>query len=190
MLRRLLRDRPVQYAIGPVFKKGGFGYLKKQSPAFNNMAKACPVLLLTDLDQRPCAMDLLEDWVKTPKHPDFLLRVAVREVEAWLLASDAALKQFFGNRGTVEFPTPEKLEDPKSVLLKLAAGSPRRDIRDAIMRRDSGGNLHQGPAYNSTLSEFVDRYWQLEVASMRCPSLNRMLKALAALESDWKDRDE
>ena len=42
ILRRVLRERPADYAVGPVFKRGGFGFLKKQSPAFNNMAKACP----------------------------------------------------------------------------------------------------------------------------------------------------
>jgi hypothetical protein len=189
MLRRLLRERPVQYAIGSVFKQGGFGYLKKQSPAFNNMAKACPVLLLTDLDRRTCAPELLEDWLKHPKHPDFLLRVAVREVEAWLLASDTEFRRFLGIRGRVDFPNPETLDDPKAELLKLAAVSPRRDIRDAIARRDTGGNLRQGPAYNSTLAEFIARNWQLDVASSKCPSLNRMLMYLTALESDWKVRD-
>lgn len=151
MLRRLLSERPVPYAVGPVFKQGGFGYLKKQSPAFNNLAKACPVLLLTDLDQRPCAPALLDEWLKHPRHPDFLLRVAVREVEAWLLACDTELRRFLGIRRDVHFPAPEVLPDPKAELLKLAADSPRRELREAIVRRDTGGNLRQGPAYNSTL---------------------------------------
>ena len=188
VLRRLLHERPVQYAIGSVFKQGGFGYLKKQSPAFNNAAKGCPVLLLTDLDRRPCAPDLLEEWLKNPKHEDFLLRVAVREVEAWLLASDTTLARFLGIRGKVDFSTPEMLDDPKIELLKLATTSPRRDIREAIVRRDTGGNLRQGPAYNSVLAEFVNDHWNMNVASSKCDSLDRMLKALATLESNWMAR--
>lgn len=188
MLRRLLGERPVAYAIGAVFKQGGFGYLKKQSPAFNNMTKACPVLLLTDLDQRPCAQELLDEWLKHPRHPDFLLRVAVREVEAWLLACDLELRGFLGIRRELHFSAPEVLADPKAELLKVAADSPRRELREAIVRRDTGGNLRQGPAYNSTLARFIDQKWQSKTASAKCPSLGRMISALSALETDWTHR--
>jgi len=182
MLRRILRDRPTPYAIGPIYKPGGFGYLKKQTPAFNNMAKACPVLLLTDLDARPCAPELLGEWLQHPKHPDFLLRVAVREVEAWLLASAGELRKFLGIRKAFDYPDPESLADPKAELLKLAEASPRRALRESITRRE-GGNLRQGPAYNSTLAGFVLQDWNLQAASSKCPSLQRMLAALSSLES-------
>ena len=188
MLRRLLGERPVAYAIGAVFKQGGFGYLKRQSPAFNNMAKACPVLLLTDLDQRPCAQELLDEWLKHPRHPDFLLRVAVREVEAWLLACDLELRGFLGIRRELHVSAPDGLADPKAELLTVAADSPRRELREAIVRRDTGGNLRQGPAYNSTLARFIDQKWQSETASAKCPSLGRMTSALSALETDWTRR--
>jgi|GEM_PF-3551750 len=51
-----------------------------------------------------------------------------------------------------------------------------------IVRRDSGGNLRQGPAYNSTLADFVNKYWDLEIACSKCPSLRRMLIALSTFE--------
>ena len=188
ILRRLLAERSVAYAIGAVFKQGGFGYLKKQSPAFNNMAKACPVLLLTDLDQRPCAPELLDEWLKHPKHPDFLLRVAVREVEAWLLACDGELRRFLGIRRALHFSAPEILPDAKAELLKLAADSTRRELREAIVRRDRSGKLRQGPAYNSTLAAFVGQKWQSAAASAKCPSLRRMINALSALEATWSTR--
>lgn len=182
LLRRVLSERTVRYLVGPVFKKTGSGYLKKQSPAFNNMAKTCPVLLLTDLDRRPCAPELLHDWLAHPRHPDFLLRVAVREVEAWLLASDVELGRFLGVRRVLNFAEPEALDDPKAELLKLASVSQRRDIREAIVRRDAGGNLRQGPAYNSTLAKFIEQQWKLDAACAKCPSLQRMINALSALE--------
>lgn len=181
MLRRILRERPVRYGVGPVFRQGGFGYLKKMTPAFNNMAKACPVLLLTDLDTRPCPPELLGEWLQHPKHPDFLLRVAVREVEAWLLASTEEFGKFLGIRRALDFSDPETLADPKNELLKLAEASPRRELRESITRRE-GSNLRQGPAYNSTLAAFLDRQWNLKVASAKCPSLTRTLAALTALE--------
>ena len=188
VLRRMLSDRPVEYAVGAVFKQSGFGYLKKQTPAFNNMAKACPVLLLTDLDKRPCAPELIAEWLKQPRHPEFLLRVAVREVEAWLLACDLLLGEYLSLRQMRLFPDPEALDDPKLELLKLAESSAKRFTREALSRRDTGGNLRQGPAYNSTLATFVDQFWKPKQAASKCQSLKRAIKALEQLESEWRKR--
>ncbi len=188
VLRRLLRERPLPYAIDKVFMKGGFGYLKRNSAAFNNMAKASPVILLTDLDRRPCAPEMIADWLNQPKQPDFLFRVAVREVEAWLLACDEALRKFLATRTVRSFPNPEELNDPKMELLNLAERSTKRDIRDAIARRDTNGVLRQGPAYTSTLSGFVDQHWMPQHAASRCRSLERMLLALDRWETTWKSR--
>ena len=188
VLRRLLRERPTVYALGAVFRRGGFGYLKKQTHAFNNMAKAAPLLLLTDLDTQPCAPALLADWLPHPRHRDFLLRVAVREVEAWLLPPAAGLAGFLGVRRDHLPEMPETLADPKAELLKLAQASPRRDKREALVRVDANGTRRQGPAYNSTLAEFVSNEWEFDAAAKACPSLERLLKALTELERDWKNR--
>lgn len=188
VLRRLLLERPVIYAIGPVFKRTGFGYLKKQTPAFNNLAKACPVLLLTDLDKRTCAPELMKDWLGRPKHNDFLFRIAVREVEAWLLAMDAGLGAFLGVRQDSTTSAPESLLDPKAELLRIANASPRREKREALVRCGAGGQLRQGPAYNSTLADFVNQAWLPHIAEQKCQSLRRLTKALAVLETDWKSR--
>ena len=188
VLRRLLQERPITYALGAVFRRGGFGYLKKQTPAFNNMAKAAPLLLLTDLDTQACPPALLADWLPHTQHRDFLLRVAVRKVEAWLLPQQAGLAGFLGIRQDHLTNVPETLHDPKAELLKLAQKSPRRDKREALVRVDANGGRRQGPAYNSTLAEFVSNEWEVDAAAKACPSLLRLLKALAELERNWKDR--
>lgn len=188
VLRRLLQERPIDYAVGAVFRRGGFGYLKKQTPAFNNMAKASPLLLLTDLDTQPCAPALLSEWLPYPRHRDFLLRVAVREVEAWLLPPEAGLAAFLGTRRDHLPDAPETLPDPKAELLKIICGSPRREKRESLVRVDDNGNRRQGPAYNSTLADFVNRHWVMSESTKACPSLKRLIKALAELETDWKRR--
>lgn len=183
LLLRVLRERPVDYLIHLVFKRGGFGYLKKKTPDFNKLAKACPVLMLTDLDRCPCAPELIGDWLGHPKHPDFLLRVAVREVEAWLLASSQALGDYLGLRKPPSFPNPESLPDPKLELLRLCETSKRRELREATVRRTADGKFIQGPAYNSTMGKFVADHWDLPAAAKACPSLARMLNALTVLEA-------
>lgn len=132
----------------------------------------------------------MSGWLDRLKHKDFLLRVAVREVEAWVLAADDSFGKFLGMRQGFQVPAPETLTDPKLELLKLASTCPRREVREALVRWDTGQNPKQGPAYNSTLVSYVNGGWQPDVAAAKCPSLRRMLNALAALEGGWKDRSQ
>ena len=172
--RRALATRPVGYAIGPVFSQGGYGYLKKQARAFNNAAKACPFLLLTDLDRTPCPSQLITEWVGQVRHPHLLLRVAVREVESWLLGDPVGLSAFLGLRTPFDFGNPELLADPKLELLKLANRSPRRVIRESLTWKDAAsGRLSQGPDYNAPLARFAATDWNIAAARKKCRSLER-----------------
>ena len=184
--RRALSTRPSDYAIGAVFSRGGFGYLKKQAPAFNNAAKGCPFLLLTDLDRCPCPPQLIEEWLGRPKHPHLLLRVAVREVESWLLGDPEGFSSFLGLRAPFDLDNPETLDDPKQELLKLAIKSPRRTIREALTWKDEAtGRLSQGPDYNAPLAMFVTNDWNIDVARKRCRSLDHLFLALERIESEF-----
>jgi hypothetical protein len=184
VLRRALSLRSVKYVIGGVYGNEGFGYLKKRATAFNNAAKRCPYLLLTDLDEYDCPPQLIEEWLGQPKHPQLLLRVAVREVESWLLGDATGLSHFLGLRTVVQLTDPEKSADPKEDLLKLALKSPRRSMREALVWRDEeSGRLFQGPDYNANLAKFVSNNWNVATARTKCPSLERLFAALARIES-------
>lgn len=186
VVRRLLSTRPIHYAIGAVYGGSGYGYLKKQAVAFNNAAKGCPFLLLTDLDQHECPPELITDWLDPPKHAHFLLRVAVREVESWLLGDLAGLGAFLGIRKLPTIPNPEAVSDPKQQLLKLAMRCPSRQTRDALVWRDhSSGRHYQGPDYNGTLARYVASHWDLRAARRSCRSLERFWGALGRLEADF-----
>lgn len=184
VLRRALESRPVQYAVGATYNKGGYGYLKKNVAGFNNAAKACPFLLLTDLDKHECPPELVSNWLAgRPKHEFFLFRVAVREVESWLLGDLGNLASFLHLKRTATIPAPESLADPKHELLKLASGSQVRQIREAMVGRDKSGNLFQGPDYNGTLARFVVELWDTSTAASVCPSLQRLFGALQRFEA-------
>ncbi len=188
VLKRALSERSVKYEIGAVYCHGGFGYLKKRTASFNNAAKAGPFLLLTDLDQSPCAPNLVAEWLGPGRrqHPHFIFRVAVREVESWLLADDTNLGEFLGLRKPARVPNPESLQDPKATLLELASQSRHRDVREAIVWRDErSGRYLQGPDYNGAMAPFVEKAWDLDAARLRCPSLNGLLVALARLEEHY-----
>jgi hypothetical protein len=183
--RRALASRPADYALGAVFSQAGSGYLKKRARAFNNAAKGWPFLLLTDLDKMPCPQQLIDEWLGRPRHPHLLLRVAVREVESWLLGDPAGLSSFLGLRTALDFGNPEHLVDPKYELLKAAHKSPRRSLREALTwKDDSTGRLFQGPDYNATLAKFIFADWNIKKARKSCRSFDRLFLALERLESD------
>lgn len=94
VLRKILSTSGRPYAVGTCYLGRGFGYLRKTIHGFNNAAKGTPYLVLTDLDQAECPPNLIGAWLQVPIHANLVFRVAVREVEAWLLADRAGLARF------------------------------------------------------------------------------------------------
>jgi len=92
-----LAIRTEKFVIANSYSEGGFGYIKKNIAGFNEASKGYPFFVLTDLDIVDCAPTLIENWLREPAHPNLIFRIAVREVEAWLLAE---LVNFF-HRGMV-----------------------------------------------------------------------------------------
>jgi hypothetical protein len=86
VLRRLLAHADKGYSVGAAYGRRGFGYLRRTITGWNRAARFVPWVVLTDLDRGTCPAALIDEWLTEPKHPNLLLRVAVREVEAWLLA--------------------------------------------------------------------------------------------------------
>ena len=111
-------------------RQGGFGYLKRRAAAFNNAAKGGPFILLTDLDQHVCPSELRHGVVgRTAQAQELVFRVAVREVESWLLGDMIRLRSFLHLKNVRAVTEPEALLDPKQELLKLSLGSRVRRMR-------------------------------------------------------------
>ena len=186
MLRVILKQSGRNYEVGAVYGKKGFGYLKAKLSGFNNAAKGMPYLMLTDLDNRPCATNLIETWfgcdlkdyAKRRTH-NLLFFIAVREVEAWLLADRESFAKFL--KISVD-AIPSKLDqiaDPKQQLIDLVRKSKNRRLRDDIVPRD-GSLISVGPDYNGRLIEFLRDSWRLDVAEDHSPSLRRANAVLKA----------
>ena len=144
VLRRILRDLPL-LMVSRSLRRGGFGYLRRNIQAWNQAAKGVPFIVLTDLDQTPCASDLIVDWLRPhSRHPNLLLRVAVREVESWLLADRDHLTTFLKVTGSPIPDNPDALGDPKATLVQLARRSRNRSIRDAHSRLQQRSHFRVG----------------------------------------------
>ncbi len=177
VLRKIFSQ--LNFSVGKCFSHGGSGYLKTRIKGFNHAARVTPFLVLTDLDQVECAPILIKDWLPFPRHPNLLFRVAVREVESWLLAHRDAFARYIGvNKNKIPSNVDEVI-DPKQFLINLARESKYRQLREAIVpRAESGAN--QGPDYNGALIKYVHDHWDINKAALYSPSLQKMINALVS----------
>lgn len=156
----------------------GMGYIKNRIVAFNRAAAYCPFIVLTDLDAGACPSALIAAWLSTPRHADLLLRVAVREVESWVLADRTAFhRQFRVPMGQLPQQS-DAIHDPKQFLLRNVQRYAVRALREAITRKHDT-NVSQGPDYNGTLGGFVEDHWNLTRARQHSESLDRAARRLS-----------
>jgi hypothetical protein len=160
------------------FRRGGSGYLRKRVDSFCEIARTGPCFVLTDLDRMACAPALLADWFGVKERRENLVfRVAVREVEAWLLADRAGLANFLGVAPQRIKHDPEAIQNPKEALLNVAKLS-RPEIRHELLPKRNSFAI-QGLGYNVILSGFAKRLWNVSAAAERSRSLSRALVRLA-----------
>jgi len=158
-------------------RKDGCGYLKSKLDSFMQMSLHYPVLVVTDLDEKTCAPSLLRSWLNgRVLPPEMMLRVAVREVEAWLMADHEAFGDFIGAR--INFDV-ESLADPKARLLSLARNA-NRNVREELVAA-RGAVASQGVGYNIRLGNFVANSWSPERAAANSDSLFRTIRKLRQL---------
>jgi hypothetical protein len=166
--------------VGNVLGRKGNSYLIKKLPSLRQMANREPVLVLTDLDDTNCASNLLQAWSGGQAFPEnLLLRVAVRETEAWLLADRKGMANLLGISPNKIPVDPESLADPKRVLLHLARNA-KREVRSELVVA-KGAAASQGLGYNRLLSSFVSSDWQIEDAIIRSASLSKAVARLREL---------
>lgn len=165
---------------GAVYGKQGKAHLRRRISAYNNAVRHAPWLMIVDLDREAdCAPPLRQAWIPDPA-PLACFRVAVRAIEAWLIADAQALAGFLSVDGNRIPENPETLDDPKRTMVNLARESRRKAIfEDMVPRPESGRRV--GPAYSSRLVEFASQYWRPEVAARRADSLGRAIRALQQL---------
>ena len=171
-----LAEKTNRYFIANSYSEGGFGYIKKNIGGFNEASKGCPFFVLTDLDTVNCAPTLIGDWFGKSAHPNMIFRIAIREVEAWLLADIEGLSKYTGISVVNFREDVEGIADPKAELLRLIKRCRIRKIREDILPKNEFASI--GPNYNGRLGEFVLNYWDIGRAMLRSDSLRRAMDHL------------
>lgn len=153
---------------------------------FNRAARSNPWFVLRDLDQdAECAPTFVKASGLRPSR-FMVFRLAVRQVEAWLLADAAALASFLHVPERRLPRDPDAEEDPTRTLVQLARRSTRRSIHRGMVPR-AGFSAQVGPEYEAMLIEFATNHWSLERACARSPSLARARRALRELAGRWAE---
>jgi hypothetical protein len=184
LFTKILEGLPDAYAIRTIYNRGGYGYLRQNINGFNFAAKGIPFLIGTDLDRYECPPALIVDWLLRPKHHNLLVRVAVREAEAWVLADKVNFADFLGIRSSLIPDEVEAIPDPKQELINLARRARRREMREDICP-PANSTRRVGPNYNSRLSAFVQQHWNPNTARERAESLARTIDRLIEFQPRW-----
>ena len=187
VMRRLVEH--VGATPGPVYGRNGKNHLRQRLDGYNQAARFSPWVVLVDLNHdADCAPPFCASWLPNPA-PYMCFRVAVRMVEAWLLADRERLARFL-SVAVAQIPlSPEGVDDPKHTMVELAKLSRRREIREDMVPRPGSGRI-VGPAYTSRLIEFVlggTSGWRPEVAAKLSDSLDRCLDCLRQLVKGAQD---
>jgi len=178
--RKLLESGSRSYAVRVVYSRGGYGYIKKNIRGFNNAAKGAPWLVITDLDAGECPPSMIDRWFgSTSLEPNLLFRVAVREVEAWLLAHRSAFAEFVGVREALVPQKVEQIDDPKKKLIAIARRSRYKGIREDIVPPQRS-TREQGPYYNGRLVRFIEDHWDPRQCAGVSHSLDKAVRSIDA----------
>ncbi|MCF7789919.1 MAG: hypothetical protein K9N47_27600 [Prosthecobacter sp.] len=166
-----------QKEVGP----NGYGYIKKNLTAFNAASVHTPFVALIDADNRPCPPETIGLWLEgVQQNPTMIIRVAIREVEAWLLADRKGIASYLAvSEECIPIET-SRIKDPKRYISRLAARSRRKEIR-AELARAPGTRSKTGPVFAQALQFFVNNLWDFQAARAHSNSLDRAMAALDKL---------
>ena len=153
--------------------------LERKTPELNRAANGITVFMLTDLDSvRECPPGLIRSWIRGSLNPKFFFRVAVMEVESWVMADRMGFADFL-SIPLQRIPSPtDDILNPKEFLLSLARRSKKKTVREALVPAQ-GTTFSVGNEYNALLSEFVQEHWDLKRDATASPSLKRTLDRIS-----------
>jgi len=167
--------------VGTVYGSKGKAHLLDRLPNYNRAAQFAPWFSIIDLDREPCAARAITLWLPQPAK-GMRFRIAVRAIEAWLMADRERMAAFLAVSPSQLPSYPELEANPKDTLISVARHSRSSNIREDIVPRQGSG-AKVGPLYVARLNEFTEKHWRPETAAQFSDSLQRCIRALSAFDS-------
>jgi hypothetical protein len=184
IIRRILSYCSADFEIIMELPARG-GEIKSRIPEFNNLSKIRPVILLMDLDNVPCAPQLIDKLI-IEKNKDFIFNVAVDEAEAWLMADREGFAKYF-KINIKDMPVPHQTKQQggkaltemnfayKSSLFLTTELIKKSKKSEYIQQLTPKKDACKGPEYNSCLLPYICTAWNIDNARRNTDSLNRMI---------------
>lgn len=182
VLRRILRELAPTWTVQFVDDCRGVDRMRARFARYRTASYVVPHLLLADLDRHECPLALLQAWRAMSESPRLLLRVAVREVEAWLMSDRAGVAEWLQIPANRVPAAPESEPDAKAALLRLGRRSRSRRLASELCPAP-GSDASQGPLYNDHVTRFVRDQWSLDAARSTAPSLDRACRRILDVAS-------
>ncbi len=180
VVRKMLDQSQKNYQVINCFSKGGYGYLKKKINAFNQAARTMPFFVLTDQD-KGCPPEKIRNWLKHKPNSNLIFRIAVMEVESWVMAHRQAFAQFVSVPIQRIPDNTDAIENPKGSLLAIVSKSRSKRLKDAMVPK-RGSTARVGPDYNAQLSNFIRNSWDVYEAQKNSESLDRAFNRIQLFE--------
>lgn len=161
----------------------GNTYLRQKASSLNQAARGFyHVFLLTDLDSpQNCPPMLIRSWVGVPLNSGFIFRVAVVEIESWIMADRRGVAEFLSIPLNRIPQSTDRIENPKEFLVSLARRSRKTKLRRELVPAPSATTAKVGTGFNVRFAEFVRDHWNLERAASASVSLKRTLDRIRSL---------
>lgn len=183
VLHKLLAQVAPHLQAEICYGRRGRDWIDSNMSKYNQAAQQWPFVALADLEQTECPPDLLRVWFPHGRNNNLQARIAVRMVEAWLLADREACAEFLGIAVHHIPQLPDDENHPKKLLVNLARRSRYRAIRDDIVPAPKTTGI-VGKNYLGQLGKFVIEKWQPERAQIHSYSLRRAINALQQFHPD------
>ncbi len=133
--------------------KSGYVAIKEMCNVFVNMARAgIHTMVLVDLDDTDSPCTLIHEWFSLLEKegaslpPECLFRIAVREVESWILADRKNWAEFIGIAASNFSSTPDLLDDPQRHIFEVVRSKGRKKFHRGML---PSGTSHIGPLYRA-----------------------------------------
>lgn len=167
---------------------GGKSKLDPLLPKYIASAAMLPWLVIRDLDRdEDCAPSLVRKLA--PQGASLLcLRIAVRQIEAWLLADREALSSYLRIPISRLPRNPENSLDAKRTVIDAARLSKSKGIRAGMVPSASSG-ASEGPEFSAMMGEFAQNYWRPAVAR-DLDEKSSLARAISRLEELAKTRPD
>jgi hypothetical protein len=159
----------------------GHGDLDSRVARWCHPSNHRPMLVLRDFNPNfgtPCPPALLTHLIGAGPHSvTTVVRIAERELEAWLLADREGVATYFHVPVQAIPTSPDGETDPKRTLVNLCRRSSSSRIRRGMVPDPRGGR-QVGPEFTGLLLGFGGGTWSVERARQASPSLDRAVGAI------------